>query len=84
MTFTILLANIVGEKTVASYHIIIIEMIYLEIKGCTKGFPMNILSLMNKSKDIHNYKVQTLQKIKNLPGILMCPILLEKGWKRNT
>ena len=34
MAFTILLANIVGEKTVARYHIIvIIEMIYLEIKG---------------------------------------------------
>ena len=27
---------------------------------------MNVLSLMNKSKDIHNYKVQTLQKIKKI------------------
>ena len=38
-------------------------MIYLKRKGYTKGIPINMLPLMNKSKDIHNCKVQTLQKI---------------------
>lgn len=39
---------------------------YLKRKGYTKGNPMNMLPLYEpkKSKDIHNYKVQTLQKIK--------------------
>lgn len=43
-----------------------IELILSQKKGLHKRNPMNMLPLYEpkKSKDIHNYKVQTLQKIK--------------------